>query len=713
MGRSCETKDAYRSGRFAREPIETADLISLAVEQLPHPAKIPLTRISATSVGRLFEALSTPLLLIDRSLRIAFANSACRKIGFDYEKTLGCSVNCFFSHEGTAKGFRLLMEKVFVNRVPLIVEVPVRVGRAKVAARLHLRALRFGKKQSVLLIIEDLTDEKGPSTGGSECAELALEELASSERLKELLGLKVGGRENGEYALQKKDRILGPLPEIALQIARAQDTSRNPACDVIVICDMSGRAWYVNSSFTRVLGWAVPELRGKEMGYTPESPHEITVSHMLDWIVSCQTCEQLPAVPYAQKGGPVSFELSASGSAEPARRPDGLPLIFKDLMRHQTAEETVRRSEETARALLNASGDAVGLLDIEGLVLASNPIFADRLGLTVEQFVGRNLLEFFPERLAQARMERGKQAIETGRPVRFSDERAGRYLDNTVCPLFDHYGRVELLAVVSRDITNHVRTLAELQRAREATEVAKRAKSEFLANVSHELRTPLNSIIGFSEILEDQLFGQLNAKQLAHVGQVLSSGRQLLQLIDNILDLANVESGEMELRIAGVNIGQLLESSMVMIGERASKQGLTTRLRVTDELADVLIEADQAKLRQIVFTLLSNALKFTPAGGEIVVEADKRMDDVVISVTDTGIGLKPEDQDRVFQVFEQVDSSHTRKHPGTGLGLALTKKMVELHGGKIWVHSPGEGRGGPFAFTIPVCSLFPTVSAAK
>lgn len=123
------------------------------------------------------------------------------------------------------------------------------------------------------------------------------------------------------------------------------------------------------------------------------------------------------------------------------------------------------------------------------------------------------------------------------------------------------------------------------------------------------------------------------------------------------------------------------------------------------------IEADQAKLRQIVFTLLSNAIKFTPFGGEIVVEADKSADDVVVRVSDSGIGLKPEDQDRVFHMFEQVDSSHTRKHPGTGLGLALTRKMVELHGGRIWVHSPGEGRGSTFAFSIPVFSPLPDVSA--
>ena len=167
----------------------------------------------------------------------------------------------------------------------------------------------------------------------------------------------------------------------------------------------------------------------------------------------------------------------------------------------------------------------------------------------------------------------------------------------------------------------------------------------------------------------------------------------------------------MELRIAGVNIRQVLESSMIMIKQRASKQGLRTHLLVADELADMRIEADQAKLKQIVFTLLSNAIKFTPDGGEIVVEADKKVDEVVIRVTDTGIGLRPEDQDRVFQVFEQVDSSPTRKHAGTGLGLALTKKMVELHGGRIWVHSPGEGRGSTFAFSIPVFSPLPDVSA--
>ena len=543
IGQFFEIEDTYLPRGFARQPIETANLISLAVEQLTHPDKIPLTRISATPVGKLLDALSTPLLLIDHSLRIAFANRACEKVSTDYESNVGCPVTGIFPHESTGKGFGFLIQKVFVNQMPLIVEAPVCVGSAKIAGRLHLRVLRFGTKRAILIIIEDLTHEPRPVRSSRHRAKSVLRSRAAFKQLHDLLVREIGGREKSEQALQRTHDKFGQLHEGAAQTTLIHESPRNDTLDAIVICDMRGHALYVNSSFTRVIGWTAPEIRGQEMAYVKESGNEITVSQMLEWIANSGQREQLPAKCYSKAHAPIAVGLSGIRSAELMDRPGGLPVFVRNLMRHKTAEEAARRNEEAVKELLNTAGDAVGLVDTEGFVLGSNAIFAERMGLTVEQCVGMNLLEFFPEPLAHERRERGRQAMKTGRPVRFSDERAGRCLDNTVCPLFDYEGRVERLVFVSRDVTDQVRTREELRRAREEAEVAKRAKTEFLANVSHELRTPLNSIIGFSEILEDQLFGELNEKQLAHVGHVLSSGRQLLQLIDNILDLANLEIG--------------------------------------------------------------------------------------------------------------------------------------------------------------------------
>ncbi|MBM3299647.1 MAG: response regulator, partial [Deltaproteobacteria bacterium] len=287
-----------------------------------------------------------------------------------------------------------------------------------------------------------------------------------------------------------------------------------------------------------------------------------------------------------------------------------------------------------------------------------------------------------------------------------------RWVEMTMTRLPDRKGEAVGFLGISRDITYRKRVEEELQRTvseatrlREEAERPNRAKSEFLANMSHELRTPMNAIIGFSEILEDQVFGSLNETQLKYVKLVLSSGYHLLQLINDILDLAKVEAGKMPLRLTRVNIAHLLESSLEMIRGKASKRGLALRLQVGEELQGAEINADGVKLQQVLFNLLSNAVKFTDDGGTIQLTARRQGEELVLAVSDTGIGLKSSDLERVFGAFEQVDSSLARKEQGTGLGLALCRRLVEMHGGKIWAESPGEKEGSTFAFSIPIMEL--------
>jgi GAF domain-containing protein len=229
-------------------------------------------------------------------------------------------------------------------------------------------------------------------------------------------------------------------------------------------------------------------------------------------------------------------------------------------------------------------------------------------------------------------------------------------------------------------------------------EAASRHKSEFLANMSHELRTPLNAIIGFSEVLVDRMFGELNEKQDEYLKDIYASGQHLLSLINDILDLAKIEAGRMELEAADFDLPSAIDNALILVRERASRRGITLGHSVDERLGP--IRGDERKVKQVLLNLLSNALKFTPEGGRIDVGAEVRDGVAEVSVKDTGVGIAPEDQEAVFEEFRQVGTAD-KKVEGTGLGLALSRKFIELHGGKIWVTS-ALGAGSTFTFTLPL-----------
>ncbi|GLI53485.1 sensor histidine kinase [Thermodesulfovibrio yellowstonii] len=241
---------------------------------------------------------------------------------------------------------------------------------------------------------------------------------------------------------------------------------------------------------------------------------------------------------------------------------------------------------------------------------------------------------------------------------------------------------------------------AELEIAKIHAEAASRAKSEFLANMSHELRTPLNSIIGFTEVLQDQLFGSLNEKQLEYLKDIHESAKHLLNLINDILDLSKIEEGKMELELSEFKVSDVINTSLIMFKEKALKHGIKLDAEISQDV-DIIVTADERKIKQVLFNLVSNAVKFTPEGGSVKIMAKRKEDMIEIAVEDTGIGIKKEDMERLFQPFSQLETTYTKKYEGTGLGLALSKSLVELHGGSLWCESE-YGKGSRFSFTFPV-----------
>lgn len=327
-------------------------------------------------------------------------------------------------------------------------------------------------------------------------------------------------------------------------------------------------------------------------------------------------------------------------------------------------------------------------------------------GWSAAEAIGRPLANVSVEkqeefRALRARVQRGESilGLET---LRLRKDGSPIDVSLSYAPLHDRSGHTIGAIIVYQDITER-RLVAEQRQAREAADAANRAKSNFLANMSHELRTPLNAIIGFSELLEDQTFGPLNDKQQRYVTNVHSSGRHLLQLVNDILDLAKIEAGRLVLEPESIDLNALLHDMQRGIEPLATAKRQTFVLEVAENLPS--LTADRPKVKQILYNLFSNAIKFTPEGGRIGVRAtparsDDGGDQIQVAVWDSGVGIAEEDLHRIFLEFEQVDSSYVRQQEGTGLGLALTQRLVEAHGGRIWVESK-PGKGSTFTFVLP------------
>ena len=383
----------------------------------------------------------------------------------------------------------------------------------------------------------------------------------------------------------------------------------------------------------------------------------------------------------------------------------------------------IKLAKEEWEKTFDSITDLISINDTNYQVTRVNMAMANRLGKRPGDLIGKKCYEVYHGTVCPWPECPHSQVLETRAPAvkELESEILGGIFMVSIFPLFSKEGRFIGTVHVLKDITEK-KKLEEEARLKRRFEDIIRFRSEFIASMSHELRTPLNSIIGFSELLIDGGAGELNEKQARYVRNVHESGKHLLNLIDDILDISKVDAGKVELRPEEFSLTETLEVALEIIRPQAAKKGLSMRLEMEPGIP--IIKADPVRFKQIMYNLLSNAVKFTLEGGQVRVAAhkvsspqspvfskdktitedwgQKTEDWVQISVADTGLGIRPEDMPKLFKEFTQLDTTLSRGFHGPGLGLSITKRLVELHGGRIWAESEGEGRGTTFTFILPL-----------
>jgi PAS domain S-box-containing protein len=575
------------------------------------------------------------------------------------------------------------------------------------------------------------------------------------------------------------------------------DNIINSSLDAIIVADSTGNITRANESFLQLIGYQLGEIKGMhvmELSITEEGQYESTTGEIVT--IGEKFFEEAREMTYEKlfKEGKISnwetYYIGKNMKVVPIEQNIvylydekgemiGSLGVIRDITKRKKAEKEIREATDFLENIFKTAADGILVTDNKGVISVINEATSRMLGYSKEEIVGKgaNIFEPEGEEYDIVSSEYVAKLLKEGTVTGFEFvwlKKDGKLIDIEVnaALLKDSKGNITGAVTSIRDITDRKQQEEKLKQAydemevrvdertaelkesneqlqqeisvreemekefieaKEVAETANRAKSEFLANMSHEFRTPLNHIIGFTELVVDKKFGEVNETQEDYLGDVLQSSKHLLLLVNDILDLSKVEAGKLELKASSIDPRILIDNSLIMFKEKSFKHGIKLSSDV-DHVPETII-ADERKLKQILYNLLSNAVKFTPDGGKVglsamvvdcIVRPGLRSGDpkdlqiiagedvrgevngkkhgkcVQFSVSDTGIGIKAEDQSRIFSPFEQVDGSTSRRYQGTGLGLPLTKKLVEIHGGKIWMKSEGDGKGSTFNFIIPI-----------
>ncbi|MBF0560523.1 MAG: PAS domain-containing sensor histidine kinase [Alphaproteobacteria bacterium] len=474
------------------------------------------------------------------------------------------------------------------------------------------------------------------------------------------------------------------------------------AADGIVVTDADGRVERINHVAELLLGTPSEVLRGRPLRLLlpgvafPPSDGEV--------------------IARRPDGSPMRLRLvSLAAQAEDGRRVHVLRLreVATPAMTDPASNQEYQRGAAILDAISQYQSEMICRFGPDTQILYANSAYAEAFGLTAQDIIGRRIIEFLPltgqenfaKYFASFTLEQPERYYE--HELKLADGRRA-WTCWTDRAFFDTSGNVLEYQSIGRDLTDLrdaylqlQRSEAILRRAKDAAETANRAKSTFIANASHEVRTPLNVIIGFSEILKSEMIGSLgNARYLEYARIIFDSGHYLLTLINDVLDLSKIEAGKYQIERKMISLPPIVDMVATLVSGQVESTRLTLIVNLPASLP--LICGDERAIKQILLNLVSNAIKFTPAGGTITIAAEEGEDDafVVVSVTDTGIGIPAGDIDRVVQRFERLVNQAPREQPGTGIGLTLTKSLVELHGGRLYIESE-EGVGTVVTVTLP------------
>jgi two-component system CheB/CheR fusion protein len=676
--------------------------VSAIMHDITEQKKVNNALVVSEYSESIINTVREPLIVLDQDLRVVtVSRSFYEFFKVKPEDTVGQLIYDLGNKQWDIPKLRELLETILPQKTTFD-NYEVEHDFATIGKRIMLLNARqiqrvMGKERIILLAIEDITERREIENG--------LEKTR-----KELVVIKQSADEASDFAESVINTVREPLISLDKDL-RVVTVSRSfyeffkvkPEETVgQLIYDLGNKQWNI------------PKLRELLETILPQktSFDNYEVEH--DFATIGKRIMLLNARQIQQASGKERIILLAIEDITERREiENGLEKARKELEAIKISED---ESREYAESIINTVREPLIALDQDLRVVSVSRSFYEVFKVKPEETVGqliydlgnkqwdipklRELLEtILPQKATFDNYEVEHDFAAIGRRIMLLNARQ----------IHRVLGKKRIILLAIEDITERREIENGLEKAHEelkalAAELkrAARVKSEFLANMSHELRTPLNSINGFSEVLCDETFGPLNAKQKQYVNNVLTSGKHLLLLINQILDMAKVEAGKMKLALSSLPMKSLLKDISMLVADMVSKKKIEMSLEIAEDLPN--IEADELKVKEIIYNLVSNAVKFTPDGGKIGMRAKKIGSEIEVVVWDTGVGIAAENMGKIFEGFFRVDTPYSRVTEGTGLGLPLSKKLVELHGGKFSVESEGLNKGTSVRFTLPIVS---------